>query len=144
MNRWYRKLKQKKNVKVKNATKCELDGIKFRSKLEMFTYKTLKEAKIPFKYEEHKFQLIPKFEYNNEKIRECTYTPDFIKDVPKPGEFNWLIECKGWGTDSFKIKFKLLKWVLKNSDINFYIYIVKNKKEVVEVVEDLKKRLKNE
>lgn len=32
--------KKKKEGKVRNATPTEYDGIKFRSKLEMYTYKS--------------------------------------------------------------------------------------------------------
>lgn len=76
------------NKKIKNAAPIEQDGIKFRSKLELRCYTKLKENNIDFKYEEHKFILIPKFTYMEENIRAITYTPDFTGD-------NWIIECKG-------------------------------------------------
>ena len=41
----------KPNVKVKNATRVEYDGIKFRSKLEAKTYQRLKEEGFNFEYE---------------------------------------------------------------------------------------------
>ena len=78
----------KKEGKVKNATPTQLDGIKFRSKLEAYTYKKLKEANIKAEYEPIHFELIPKFEYQGEKVRAMTYLPDFVgKD--------FIIECKG-------------------------------------------------
>lgn len=82
-------LKKKKHQgKVKNATPNVYDGIKFRSKLETYTYKKLKEAKIKANYEPTHFELIPKFEYQGEKVRAMTYLPDFVgKD--------FIIECKG-------------------------------------------------
>ena len=43
--------KTKKQGKVKNAQPNIYDGIRFRSKLETYTYKKLKEAKIPAEYE---------------------------------------------------------------------------------------------
>ena len=46
-----RRKSTKKQGKVKNATPNEYDGIKFRSKLETYTYKKLKEAKIKADYE---------------------------------------------------------------------------------------------
>lgn len=41
--------------KVKNATPNIYDGIKFRSKLETYTYKKLKEANIEAGYESTHF-----------------------------------------------------------------------------------------
>ena len=60
---------QNTNKKVKNATKVEVDGIKFRSKLEAYTYKKLKDANIPAEYETYRYELLPSFLYNNKKIR---------------------------------------------------------------------------
>lgn len=81
-------IKRKKQGKVKNATPTQYDGIKFRSKLEAYTYKKLKEAKVYAEYEPTHFELIPKFEYQGEKVRAMTYLPDFVgKD--------FIIECKG-------------------------------------------------
>lgn len=36
------------NKKIRNAEKTEYEGIKFDSRLELFCYLALKEAKIPF------------------------------------------------------------------------------------------------
>ena len=47
------------NKKVKNATSLEYDGIKFRSKLEVTIYKTLKEE-----------GLIPLYEYTKCILQE--------------------------------------------------------------------------
>ena len=57
------------NKKVKNATPLDYDSISFKSKLEMYCYKLLKEKNIPVEYENVKFQILPSFSYNNEKIR---------------------------------------------------------------------------
>ena len=50
-------LKQALNKKVRNATKQEIDGIVFRSKLEAYTYQKLKEAGISAEYEQHRYTL---------------------------------------------------------------------------------------
>lgn len=50
--------KQKKQGRVRNATPNEYDGIKFRSKLETYTYKKLKESKIKCEYETHRYELL--------------------------------------------------------------------------------------
>ena len=62
-------LKQALNKKVRNATKQEIDGITFRSKLEAYTYQKLKEANISAEYEQHRYTLLPKFVYNNSTVR---------------------------------------------------------------------------
>ena len=41
--------KKKYNKKVRNATATTFNGVKFKSKLEKFTYQCLKVAGIPFK-----------------------------------------------------------------------------------------------
>ena len=56
-------LKPKRNKgKIKNATSLEVNGLKFKSKLELFTYNKLVDAGFEdFKYEEVKFQLMEPF-----------------------------------------------------------------------------------
>ena len=97
----------------------------------MFAYKKLKESGISFSYEGRKIQLIPKFEYNKEKVRECTYTPDFVGD-------GWILEIKGFSNDVFPIKWKLLKYLLYKTEENNELYLVKNQKGVNEVIEKIK------
>lgn len=63
-----RRKSTKKQGKVKNATPNEYDGIKFRSKLETYTYKKLKEAKIKADYEKHRFELLPAFTLEERNI----------------------------------------------------------------------------
>ena len=55
--------KKKDKRRVRNAKESIYDGIKFRSNLELFTYKELKKNKIKFSYEEHRFNLIEGFNY---------------------------------------------------------------------------------
>ena len=123
----------KKEGKVKNATPTQLDGIKFRSKLEAYTYKKLKEAEVKAEYEPIHFELIPKFEYQGEKVRAMTYLPDFVgKD--------FIIECKGLIGDSFPLRWKIFKYTLMKQNSNYKLYLVRNQKQVDELV----KKLKNE
>ena len=121
----------KKEGKVRNATPTQLDGIKFRSKLEAYTYKKLKEAGIKAEYEPIHFELIPKFEYQGEKVRAMTYLPDFVgKD--------FIIECKGLITDSFPLRWKIFKYTLMKRNSNYKLYLVRNQKQVDELVKNLK------
>ena len=121
----------KKEGKVKNATPTQLDGIKFRSKLEAYTYKKLKEANIKAEYEPIHFELIPKFEYQGEKVRAMTYLPDFVgKD--------FIIECKGLIGDSFPLRWKIFKYTLMKQNSNYKLYLVRNQKQVDELTKKLK------
>ena len=122
---------QVKKGRIKNATPTQYDGIKFRSKLEVYTYKKLKEAKICAEYEPTHFELIPKFEYQGEKVRAMTYLPDFVgKD--------FIIECKGLMGDSFPLRWKIFKYTLMKQNSNYKLYLVRNQKQVDELIEKLR------
>ena len=123
------------NQKVRNATRVEYDGVQFRSKLERYMYQQLKEANIQFKYEEEKFILIPAFEYMGEKIRACTYLPDFIVTYATK---KCVLEPKGMQTEVWKIKFKMIKKYLKDSGLNYPIFIVRNQQQCREVIDKIK------
>lgn len=124
-------MKTKSKGRVKNAQPNEYNGIKFRSKLETYTYKKLKENNIPAEYESLHFELVPKFEYNGEKVRAMTYLPDFVgKD--------FIIECKGMMGDSFPLRWKIFKYTLMQSNSNYRLYLVRNQKQVDELVAKLK------
>lgn len=125
------RVKKSKKGKVRNATPTQLDGIKFRSKLEAYTYKKLKEVNIKAEYEPIHFELIPKFEYQGEKVRAMTYLPDFVgKD--------FIIECKGLIGDSFPLRWKIFKYTLMKQNSNYKLYLVRNQKQVDELVKKLK------
>lgn len=127
------KSKKKSQEKVRNATPNIYDGIKFRSKLETYTYKKLKEAGIDAEYESTHFELIPKFEYNGEKVRAMTYLPDFVGK-------NFIIECKGLVTDSFPLRWKIFKYYLKQENKDYKLFLVRNQKQVDEMVNELSKK----
>ena len=144
-----KKYKKKKpiNKKVRNATICRKDGIEFKSKLELYTYTKLKQAKLGGKYEEKRFDLINKFEFKNQsyekhkskgyyiydevsrKIRGITYTPDFVNEKDR-----WIIECKGYANDQFPLRWKLFKKMLNNKELDFDLYLPTNQKEVDETI----------
>ena len=67
-----RKSRQKKpiNKKVRNATICRKDGIQFKSKLELYMYTKLKQAGLGGEYEEHRFDLLEKFEFKNSSVEK--------------------------------------------------------------------------
>lgn len=121
----------KKEGKVKNATPTQLDGIKFRSKLEAYTYKKLKEAKVYAEYEQHRYILLPSFIFENRTVRAITYLPDFVGN-------NFIIECKGFPNEAWPLREKLFKYYLTNNMPNYSFYLVRNQKQVDELVKKLK------
>lgn len=121
------------NKKVKNAQPLVYDGIKFKSKLEVYTYKKLKEEDLGFEYEKNKWTIVEKFEYMDEKVRAITIKPDFVNTNKKI-----IIEVKGWPTDIYKLRLKLFKKYLKVGMCEHLIYHVKNQTEVDRVIKELK------
>ena len=138
------------NKKVVNATSIFYDGINFKSKFESFIYKMLKESGLKFSYEDYTITLMEGFyptktsyiprkkkgirvtEFK-EKIRSMTYTPDFTV-------FNndkiYLIEVKGYETDRYIVKRKLLlKYI---DDKNMIFFEIHTKKDMVNCIEFIK------
>lgn len=146
--------KGKSKGKIKNATKLEIDGLVFKSKLEFFTYNKLKEAGITnFKYEEEKFQLLDPFEFTydsyelkkdksfdrvNPNIRAVTYLPDFtcIDDKGK----GWILEVKGFPNDAFPLKWKWFKQHLLENDYEVTLFKPNNQANVLKAIQLIKEK----
>lgn len=124
-------MKRSQNKKIKNATPIEADGIKFRSKLELYTYKKLKEANIVTEYEQHKYELLPAFIFHGKKIRAMTYLPDFVGK-------GFIIECKGFANDAFPLRKKLFEFWLSVHEPETQYHVVRTQKEVDQLVKNLK------
>lgn len=125
----------KNKGRVRNATKVDKYGLHFRSKLECYTYEAFMNAGIPVEYEPKHFTLLEKFEYNKEKIRSITYLPDFIGTY-KGKKF--IVECKGLIGDSFPLRYKLFKYYLKKHRSKARLFLVRNHKQVDEMINDIK------
>lgn len=141
------------NKKIYNATELEFEGIKFKSKLEVYCYKKLKEENIEFVYEGYTYNLVPTFKYKfnlyesykkgsqwlfgkkNNTVRGLTYTPDFVNNTNK-----WIIECKGFPNDAFPLKWKLFKYLLTQLNISYDLYLPKNQKHVDECIRLIKEQ----
>lgn len=151
------------NKKIKNAHPKEYNGIKFKSRLEVMTYKTLIEYGFTPKYEKETFilwdGLIPsvpfytknKFKRKNRNIEiisdstckdnrplgTITYTPDFTFTYNNK---YIIIECKGMINDVFPYKFKLFRALLEKRDDkdNIEIWEIFSKKQLIECIEHLK------
>lgn len=128
-------MRASKSGRVKNATKVTKYGITFRSKLECYTYEAFINAGISVKYEPKHFTLLNKFEYMGEKIRPITYLPDFIGHYK---DKHFIVECKGLIGDSFPLRFKLFKNYLKKHRSKHKCYLVRNHKQVDEMIRDIK------
>ena len=123
--------KKQSTGKVQNATPNEYNGIKFRSKLETYTYKKLKEADITADYEMHRYELLPAFTFNDRKYRPMTYLPDFVGK-------NFIIECKGYPNEAWPLREKLFRYYLYSNKLDIDFYVVHTQKEVDELIKKLK------
>jgi hypothetical protein len=124
---------------------------KFKSALEKYCSDRLRESGIAFAYEQHTYELMPKFRYPHRYLKmtpksktmadrtgsmqhPIKYTPDF---VAKDG--SWVIETKGYVHDrhDFPMRWKLFLKYLIDNDINCSVYIAKNRQQVDEVIRDI-------
>lgn len=94
-------------------------------------YKKLKEANIHADYESNRYELLPGFEYNGKKVRAMTYLPDFVGK-------GFIIECKGFRTDTWPLREKLFKYYLVKNNLNIKFYVVRNQKEVDNLITELR------
>lgn len=157
-------------VKIKNAKSKTIDGIKFKSGLEAYCYTKLKENGIKdFTYEGTTFVLQDKFisntsgleTYNKTEevfnkgkktkrlrvkfgeitnnIRSITYTPDFVclNEDTKSG---WIVETKGFRTDSFKVKWKMFKKYLKDNGYVISLYTPNTQENTLKCIESIKSK----
>lgn len=115
--------------------KTEVDGVKFDSRLELYCYNLLKENNIDFIFQE-KIELIPKFRYNTQNIRAITMLVDFV--ILSDGKRIY-VDTKGLATEVSKIKYKMLRYHLKELD-NTDVVWLKNKREVNSFIQEVKSK----
>lgn len=120
---------------ISRAVKCSKDGINFQSKLEMFTYETLKEGGFDPKYEPESFLIYEGFKFNGRTYKPITYKPDFIFTDKKNRRI--IIECKGWATKDYALRKKLFLHKLATEHDGTRYIILKNKKEVIDFTNKL-------
>lgn len=143
-------MKQKKRNWI-GAQETSYYGKKFKSKLELYTYKKLKAFNLHFQYEGVTFTLVDKFEFPGKSmelfkkkgkkyfdwktstIRALTYTPDFVSIKQR-----WIIECKGYPNMAFPIKWKLFKNYLTINNIKYDLFMPRNQKQVNIVIDYIK------
>ncbi len=144
-------VKRRTKSRIQNVSPLKYRGIQFRSKLEVYTYKKLKEADIKADYERYTFVLMDKLEFNGKSmelyhrkgeklfswqkplVRSISYKPDFVN--LRDG---WVIECKGHPNDAFPNKWKMFKKYLNDNKLKVDLFMPRNHKHVDIVVEYIK------
>ena len=123
------------NRKVKNATPAEYKGRTYRSKLEAKFAWMLDGNRIPFKYEEETWEVLPRQTYRGKAIRAVTYTPDFVLLDGKV-----VVEVKGWRNDVYPLKKKLIiKYINENRPGTVFIE-ARTMAGMAEVITQIKKQ----
>lgn len=138
-----------------NARKVTYKGIIFRSMLEREMYRLMEKSKIPFAYEEQKFELDPSFVSPNDsyerfmngkgdfknrggkKYQMATYRPDFTPPVGEP--LKWVIEVKGRAFPDFGRTWRLFKKFLLEEELETVCFVPRNIEDCKEVIKMIKK-----
>ena len=146
------------NKKVKGAKEHIYNGIRFKSQIEVDTYKALLDNGFNPEYEKHtyvlqKTKLFPTKHYapykdrklhknvwglNKYKIISLKYTPDFVFTM---NDMLIVIEVKGYSNDRYPYQKKLFfKWLEDNNPNSafFEIHNLKQLKAAIEVIKSLK------
>jgi len=131
MKKWGRSI----NGKIRNATPVTIDGVNFKSKLEAYCYKKLKENNIEADYEPASFTILDSFKYNGKIVRKMSYTPDFVGK-------EFIIECKGFANESFPLRWKIFQYFLFLNKIEYDLYIPSNTEEVDDTINKILEKRK--
>lgn len=154
------------NKKIKGATECSCDGIKFRSKLELTCYEVLKENNLNPSYEGKTFHIfegfiphVPFYVKNTfkrknkniqvvskhtvkdyRKVLSWDYTPDFFF---KYGNYVVFVEVKGFYNDIARYKSKLFRWKLEEMQKNdlehiYEFWEIHTKRQLIECINHIK------
>jgi hypothetical protein len=145
-----------KNRKIRGSKITEVDGIRFRSKIESCCYQKLKESGFNFSYEKDKLIILNKFKPNisvflphkkisdhvvetNCMIREISYLTDFTVYIN--GDTIVYLEIKGYPNDVYPIKRKLIINYLNSLRDKTYIFAeVHNLKQLDSLISKLKEK----
>lgn len=154
------KRRRKSGNRLIKSKKTSVDGIKFQSRLESRMYSLLKGSGLDFTYEVEKFIVVEPFKFKNESyerqsngkgemidrgsgksVRKIEYTPDFVITID---ESKYIIECKGFRTAEFNMRYKLFKQYIQDNKLNYHLYMPHTQKECLEVLQIIKSKIKNE
>ena len=132
-------------------------GKKLKSRLEIYCYDKLKEAKLKFDYEPESFTLVDRFiypgiyfkstnkradmmDYSGKIVRKMEYTPDFVSH-----EHKFIIETKGYQRTQhgFPLRWKLfLRQMVETGNGDYMLFVPKNSKQVDKVIQIIKDEIK--
>lgn len=137
--------------KIKNATQCVLDGIQFKSKLELTVYDYFKKMGVNLEYEKLTFVLMdgfvirqPVYDKDSKKnlkritrkVLKTTYTPDFSF---KGRNALYVLEIKGFANDVFPLKKKMFLREINDCEQEIFyimIYSQKDMREAYQIIHD--------
>ena len=149
-------MRKKRNKRTSKSKKKQLG--KYKSSIEKYCSDQLRSNGIPFDYEEEQFTLVESFRFEHKYFKMTNkrkdmsdrsntiqqpirYTPDFVcKDS------TWIIETKGYlpSHHDFPMRWKLfLKYIMDN-DMNCEVYLAKNKLQVDQAIQEIKKSMNND
>jgi|TARA_R110000744_G_scaffold225354_2_gene343763 hypothetical protein len=131
---------------------------KFASAIEKYCSDKLRESGIAFSYEEEQFVLMDSFRFEHKYFKMTAkrkdmadrsnsiqqpirYTPDFMGKDSK-----WIIETKGYlpSHHDFPMRWKLFLRHIMDNNLNYDVYLAKNKKQVDQAILEIQKSIKNE
>jgi hypothetical protein len=149
-------MRKKRNKRTSKSKKKQLG--KYKSSIEKYCADQLREHGIRFSYEEEQFTLVESFRFEHKYFKMTNkkkdmsdrsnsiqhpirYTPDFVcKDS------TWIIETKGYlpSHHDFPMRWKLfLKYIMDN-EMNCEVYLAKNKLQVDQAIQEIKKSIDND
>tara|TARA_R110000824_G_scaffold27608_7_gene93624 strand:- start:2915 stop:3364 length:450 start_codon:yes stop_codon:yes gene_type:complete len=149
-------MKRNKRKGTRKSKKKHLG--KFASAIEKYCSDRLRESGIPFTYESKEFLLMDKFRFENKYFKMTAkrkdmsdrsnsiqqpirYTPDFVcKD------HSWIIETKGYlpSHHDFPMRWKIFLKHIMDNDLNYDVYLAKNRQQVDQAISEIKKSMSNE
>jgi citrate lyase synthetase len=115
--------------------KSIVDGVKFDSSLEKYCHFLLNALKIEFEFQKT-ILLQEGFRYSGKAIRPITMIVDFVLNHDGKKIY---VDTKGMATEVSKIKYKMLKFYLKD-DVNTEVVWLHSKKEVSSYLNNLKNK----
>jgi hypothetical protein len=127
------KISQSKTSKYGNK-KIELDGVKFDSKLELFCYQQFKSLGLEFDFQ-RTMLLQEGFRFKGKWIRPITMIVDFV--LHHDGQKIY-IDTKGFATETSKLKYKMLKFYVREDSTADVIWL-HSQKEVKDFLFNLLK-----
>lgn len=148
------------NKKIKNATACVYDGIKFKSELEVRVYTLLKNAGFKPEYEKKVFHvwrgkkfLTPCYDlHKDRKLKKnvwgintykpinIKYTPDFTFFITDSSGADrmMVVEAKGYPNDRYAYVKKLFRSLLEKDFPGSAFFEVHNQKQAKAAIEIIK------